>query len=51
MFVIVSCRQCGRSCEPEIQFIEESEFDDPCTRPFEELSFEMCDVFAEVPCA
>ncbi len=45
MFVIVTCRYCGRDCEPEIQFIEESEFDNPATRPFAELSFEMCDTY------
>ncbi len=44
MFVIITCMHCGERCEPEIQFVPEAEFDDPLTRPFEDLAFEMCDV-------
>ena len=57
MFVIVSCRHCGSPdmCQPSIQFVPESDFDDGSTRPGDDVDFGMCDVvetlffdFAEV---
>jgi hypothetical protein len=45
--VILTCKDCGESCTPEIQFIPESDFDSPFTEPFEYLSMEPVDYLNE----
>ncbi len=45
MFVIVSCKNCGGLCEPSIQFIPESDFDNPLLCPGDDVYFEMCEVY------